>query len=159
MQGVASLVGAPTARVAEARKQLADPETTWRTFVAALRAADLPAVRRCLTPEMRQKAERVFSQMSAAELRAMADSFTDFKVTGKRETYGTAVVTAKGRGGLIHFINAGGEWRIAEMSRRRRRDGGKNVQLNLSPCTRTRPSGTVRRPESLFVYAQIQLRW
>ena len=115
MQGVASLVGAPTARVAEARKQLADPETTWRTFVAALRAADLPAVRRCLTPEMRQKAERVFSQMSAAELRAMADSFTDFKVTGKRETYGTAVVTAKGRGGLIHFINAGGEWRIAEM--------------------------------------------
>jgi len=30
--------------------------------------------------------------------------------------------------------------------------------LNLNPCTRTRPSGTVRNPDSLFVYAQIQLR-
>ena len=116
MQSVARLVvGASTARAAEAHKQLADPETTWRTFVAALRAADLPAVRRCLTPQMRQKVEAVFSQMSPAELRAMADSFTDFKVIGKFETYGTAVVTAKGRGGLIHFINTAGEWRIAEM--------------------------------------------
>ena len=31
-------------------------------------------------------------------------------------------------------------------------------ELNFSPCTRTRPSGIVRRPVSLFVYAQIQLR-
>jgi hypothetical protein len=115
MQRVAQLFGLPTERWAEARKQLADPETTWRSFLAALRAADLPAARRCVTSEMRHKVETIFSRMSPAELRAMADSFTDFKLTGRFETYGTAAITAKGRAGLVHFMNTGGEWRIAEM--------------------------------------------
>ncbi len=116
MQEVSRLVlGAPSARELEARKQLADPEATWRTFLAALRAADLPAAWRCMTPGLRSKFEPGFAQMTPAQLRAMADSFTDFKLTGAVEPYREAAVTANGRAGFIYFVNTGGEWRIQEM--------------------------------------------
>ena len=116
MQGAARLVlGAPPARELEAHKQLADPAATWRTFLAALRAADLPAAWRCVTPGLRNKFEPAFSQMSPAELRAMADSFTGFELTGKFEPYREALVTAKGRSSFIYFVNTGSEWRIQEM--------------------------------------------
>jgi hypothetical protein len=116
MQGAARLVlGAPSARELEAHKQLADPAATWRTFLAALRAADLPAAWRCVTPGLRNKFEPAFSQMSPAELRAMADSFTGFELTGKFEPYREALVTAKGRASFIYFVNTGSEWRIQEM--------------------------------------------
>jgi hypothetical protein len=116
MQGVARIVlGAPPARELEARKQLADPEATWRIFLAALRAADLPAAWRCVTPGLRNKFEPAFAQKTPAELRAMADSFTSFELTGTFEPYREALVTTNGRAGFIYFVNTGGEWRIQEM--------------------------------------------
>ena len=45
----------------------------------------------------------------------MANSFTDFKLTGKFEPFQEALVTAKGRAAFIYFVNPGGEWRIQEM--------------------------------------------
>ena len=37
--------------------------------------------------------------------------------------------------------------------------GSHRHQFSFSPCTRTRPSGIVRSPVSLVVYAHSQWRW
>lgn len=95
---------------------LASPESTWKTFLAALRWGELAVAWKCTTPGMRYKFEPAFSTMGKPQLRAMADAATGFRRTLEHDAYVEAtVVMAGGRAGIVQFVKYGREWLIAEM--------------------------------------------
>ncbi len=58
----------------------------------------------------------MFSKMSPAEMRAAADSFKTFKMTGGYGKYQEAFVGhSDGHGGIVTFANSGGTWKIDDL--------------------------------------------
>ena len=101
---------------AEADPRLTSPESTWKTFVDALRVADLGGAWKCTTPGIRNKFERNFRAMTPAQLKEMADSTVGFKRYAEFGEFVEAVVVrANGHAGAVTFVRQGKEWRISEM--------------------------------------------
>ncbi|MGZ5765269.1 MAG: hypothetical protein ACXWHZ_18375 [Usitatibacter sp.] len=99
-----------------ADKRMSSPQATWNLFIASLRKADLATAMSCLTPQIQAKFRPLFSAMSPAEMRAAADSFKGFKLSGGFGQYQEAfVVRSDGNGGSVTFVNSGGAWRIDDM--------------------------------------------
>lgn len=95
---------------------LATPESTWKTFVDALRRADLARAWTCTTPGIRNKFEPAFKAMTPAQLEQMADSISAFARTSEYGEFVEAFVAkASGNAGFVTFVRQGREWRIAEM--------------------------------------------
>jgi hypothetical protein len=95
---------------------LSSPETTWQTFLGALRRADLDAVWKCMTPGLRNRFEASLRAMTPAQLEQMAESLVDFKRMGEYGDFVEAVVVRSGgAAGTVTFVRQGPEWRISEM--------------------------------------------
>ena len=96
--------------------RLASPESTWKTFVDALRRSDLATAWKCTTPGIRNKFERNFAAMTPTELKAMADSTVHFARSVEfGEFVEATVVRTNGHAGEVTFVRQGKEWLIAEM--------------------------------------------
>jgi hypothetical protein len=96
--------------------RLASPESTWKTFVDALRRSDLDAAWKCTTPGIRNKFERNFAAMTLTQLKAMADSSVGFKRSVEFGEFVEAIVVrTNGHAGAVTFVRQGKEWRIFEM--------------------------------------------
>ncbi|MGC1817714.1 MAG: hypothetical protein WA900_08670, partial [Casimicrobiaceae bacterium] len=96
--------------------RLSSPESTWKTFLAALAAGRLDDAWNCTTPGMRSRFEPSFSTMSATQLRAMANSVIEFRRSLELEgVVEAAVVMSDGHGSAVQFVRYGKEWRISGM--------------------------------------------
>jgi hypothetical protein len=99
-----------------ADKRMSSPQATWDLFIASLRKADLATAMSCLTPQIQARFRPLFSSMSPAQMRAAADSFKAFKLSGGFGEYQEAfVVRSDGKAGSVTFVNSGGTWKIDEM--------------------------------------------
>ena len=95
--------------------RMASPEQTWQLFIASLKKGDVETALSCLTPGLQNRFRPVFAQ-PPEKLRAMADSFTGFQVTGKMGGGMQEAIATRGqRAGTIHFVDVGGAWKISEM--------------------------------------------
>lgn len=95
---------------------LATPESTWKTFLAALRRGDLDAAWKCTTPGARNKYERGFATMTPAALKETADAIVGLERTAEYGEFVEAVIVrASARAGTVIFVRQGKEWRIQEM--------------------------------------------
>lgn len=92
------------------------PESTWETFLGALRRGDAETAISCLASSARSRLRPVLRKMNPDQMRSMAESFKEFSVTmsfgDMREAL---VVRHDGRAGLIYFQSRGNEWRISEI--------------------------------------------
>lgn len=96
--------------------RLASPESTWKTFVDALRRSDLDTAWKCTTPGIRNKFERSFAAMTQTELKAMADSTVNFARSVEfGEFVEATVLRTNGHAGQVTFVRRGKEWLITEM--------------------------------------------
>ena len=95
--------------------RMASPQQTWELFIASLRTGDTETALSCLTPGLQNRFRPLFAQ-PPEKLRAMADSFTGFAVTGKMgEGIQEAIATRGQHAGMIYFQNVAGAWKISEM--------------------------------------------
>jgi hypothetical protein len=94
----------------------ATPEKTWNAFLAALRKADRAAAGACLTPNALGKWGPILGELSAADLKKMADSVRSFAPAMRMEGYAEyAVGREDGAGGIVSFARQFGEWKIGQM--------------------------------------------
>jgi hypothetical protein len=97
----------------------ATPEQTWTAFIAAAKKGDATAMLDCFTPTMQAKLGELFKRMSAAERRAMGESFVGFalqEATGEyREAAIVRQVKDKRLAGFVTFLNDAGAWKIESM--------------------------------------------
>lgn len=102
--------------LAKADPRYASPEKTWRLLLESLRKGDVATAMSCLTAGQQNKFRALFEGSTPEQLRAMADSFTGFSLTGG---YGDgmreAAVTRGKRAGFVNFVDVAGEWKIDEM--------------------------------------------
>ena len=96
------------------------PEKTWQSFLAALNGGDAPGALSCFVPPFRNQLEPLFAQMSRAEMREMAASFTALSPSATPSSevreYGVSrLVNGEQRAALVSFGNDGGEWKIYGM--------------------------------------------
>lgn len=95
---------------------LASPESTWKTFIDAMRRGDLDAAWKCTTPQIRDKFEHGFQAMTSTQLKEAADSTMNLKRGAEFGDFVEGmVVRPNGQAGVVTFIRQGAEWRITEM--------------------------------------------
>jgi hypothetical protein len=91
-------------------------EKTWQVFVAALLAADRPAVMRCVTgPVARSMGERL-GKLADADLRRMGATIRELKVLWGDDYDREALVVHGDRvDGVVFRRNVNEEWKVREM--------------------------------------------
>lgn len=96
--------------------QLATPQKTWATFLAALRAGDRKTAQACFFPDSLERYRPVFDKASDAELRQMAEGFTGFSLgidMGELQEWWAS--NKNNEAGAIEFQRVHGEWLITSM--------------------------------------------
>jgi hypothetical protein len=92
------------------------PESTWETFLGALRRGDAETAISCLASSARSRLRPALRKMTSDQMRSMAESFKEFSVTMSFGDMREALVVRQdGRAGLIYFQSRGNEWRISEI--------------------------------------------
>ena len=111
-----AVLGRQAIVVVAADPRFGSPESTWKTFVEALRRNDLDDAWKCTTPGIRNKFEGDFRAMTPPQLKTMADSTVGFKRSAEFGEFVEAIVVREnGHAGSVTFVRQGKEWRIAEM--------------------------------------------
>jgi hypothetical protein len=109
-------LGRSVAVVVKPDPRLATPESTWKTFVAALRASDFETMWKCTTPGIRNKFDAAFRSMTPEQRREAADSMDVFARVTEYGGFVEAFVGKKGKhGGIVTFGRRGKDWVIHEM--------------------------------------------
>ena len=94
----------------------ATPEKTWNAFLAALCRGDREAAGACLTSVALENWTPVLGKLSAADMKAMADTVRTFAPTVQLETHAEyAVGREGGNGGSVSFVKQYGEWKISQL--------------------------------------------
>jgi hypothetical protein len=100
--------------VAAGDPRLASPESTWKTFVAALARADREAALKCATPELRFGLEQMFEQMTPGDFKAAVRSLGQLRKAVETGNVAEASgVRGDGEAYVVTFYRAGTEWRIS----------------------------------------------
>ena len=111
-----AVVGRSLAVSMQPDPRLASPESTWKTFVAALRASDFDTMWKCTSPGIRNKFEAAFRAMTPGQRREAADSMQVFARAAEYGQFVEAFVGKKGsHGGIVTFGRRGRDWIIMEM--------------------------------------------
>jgi hypothetical protein len=96
--------------------RFSSPEKTWQLLMDSLRQGDGRTAMSCLTPAMQNKFRALFEGQPPGKLRAMADSFTRFTLSGPAGAGGREAFVNRGeQAGVVYFVDTGGEWKIGEM--------------------------------------------
>lgn len=92
------------------------PESTWETFLGALRRGDAESAISCLASNARRNFRPRLRKMTPDQLKSMAESIKEFSMTASFSGVREAIaVRHDGRAGFIYFQSRGNEWRITEM--------------------------------------------
>lgn len=96
--------------------RLASPESTWKFLLASLRKGDKDGVFLCLTVDTREMFESMFQNMSAEQLREVADSFTGFQPLEKwSETFQEVAIVRGDHATIAHFQLIHGNWKLNQL--------------------------------------------
>ena len=97
--------------------RMASPEMTWNLLIVSLKSGDVDTAMACLTPNMQSKFRSLFTQSLPDRLRAMAESFSGFSMSGSSMGAGIreAVVVRGKQAGMIYFQDIGGAWKISAL--------------------------------------------
>jgi hypothetical protein len=106
-----SLAGVP----GQASPSFASPETTWRTFVAAIEGGDRTAAGACLTPEALDRIGPDVESIPLEDLRSMLSMFTRIENGGDLGPFWSIYgIRSNRRPKWIFFEQtATGEWKIS----------------------------------------------
>jgi hypothetical protein len=101
----------------DADPRLATPESTWRTFVAALRAGDRNAALAVMSDATRERQRRRFEEQSPEALRKVGNSFDGLEFKPSLGPFQVAVASRRdGEPATIFFERSwNGDWRIASI--------------------------------------------
>jgi hypothetical protein len=101
----------------DADPRLATPESTWKTFVAALRAHDREAASALLTRAARHDQRRLFADLSDERLEATGNAFVRFELKEVTGPYHVGAATRRnGSRHTVYFERSwNGDWLIAAL--------------------------------------------
>ncbi len=96
---------------------LTSPETTWKTFHAAMLARDAKAARQCLTGNALKNFRAAFEAGDGAGMATWAKDVKQFSANGKisRDIVEAFVTTNSGRAYILTLAKLGPNWLIVEM--------------------------------------------
>jgi len=93
------------------------PESTWQSWVKALRSGDRRAALACLSPEARRAFGHVLMSLPAKSLKAQADRVA--RVSFSAEPYGefreAFIMSADGAASVVMFQKINGNWKITSL--------------------------------------------
>lgn len=93
----------------------ASPETTWKTFITALRNGDREEAISCFNWVARQEYALTLERFNDAALNDMADDMAYIELGPVMDTVREGFVSTDGRAGVVLFHYYRGEWRISQL--------------------------------------------
>lgn len=103
----------------EPDQRFSSPEQTWEHFISSLKKGDAEGVLSCFIPKMAAKLEPLFSQMSAHDMKKMAENTTAFALKNDmgniKEYFIRRNINGNNIGGFAYFTLLFGEWKIQSM--------------------------------------------